>query len=394
MAFDFDAAVERRGTHSKKWDQIAAATGVAAADGIPMWIADMDFPAPPPVRASLAAAVAHGVFGYFGEPASWRDAVAGWALRRHGWEIDTRWITPSGGVCGAMGIAIRAFSEPGEGVALFPPLYTGFSGMVRATGRRIVEAPLAQMQGRFAMDLEALARDLPEDVRIVMLCNPHNPGGTVWTPAEIRALAEFCAERGLVLVSDEVWRDLVYPEARFTPAALAAPDCADRIVTLSAPSKTFNTAGLRCAEVVISDEELRRRYRREAHGSEATAVNSLGFIAAEAAYAGGASWLDALLPYLAANRDRFAAGVAEAIPGARPMALQSTYLAWVDFAGTGLAQDEAMRRLRDVARIGVNEGPSFGPGGERCARFNFACPRATLDAALDRLAAAFADLRG
>ena len=394
MAFDFDAAVERRGTHSSKWDGLKAATGVDPADGIAMWVADMDFPAPPPVRARLAAAVEHGVFGYYGDDASWRAAACGWARARHGWDVDPDWLTPSPGVCAALAFAVQAYSAPGEAVAMFAPVYHQFAKVTRAAGRRAVEIPLAQVQGRFAMDLDAAAAALPADARLVLLCNPHNPGGTVWTPDELRALAAFCAERDLVLVSDEIWRDLVYPGAAHSVTALAAPDCAHRIVTCSAPSKTFNIAGGSCAEVAIPDPELRRRYRAAANAAHGLGSNMFGYLAAEAAYEGGGPWLEALLPYLAGNRDRFHAGLAEAVPGARPMALQSTYLSWVEFSGTGLPQDEVMRRLRDVAKIGVNEGATFGPGGERCARFNFACPRATVEAALDRLSAAFSDLKG
>ncbi len=393
MDFDFDAAVERRGTHAKKWDEMARNTGVEAPDGLPMWVADMDFRAPPEVRARLAAAVEHGVFGYFGDPAAWRAAVSDWALRRHGWAVEPDWITPAGGVCAAIGLVIEAFSEPGEGVVLFGPVYTGFWGMIRATGRRAVEAPLALRQGRYAMDLEALARELPPDARVVLLCNPHNPGGTVWTPEELRALASFCAERGLILIADEVWRDLVHTPAQFTPTMRAAPDCAASIITLSAPSKTFNIAGLRCAETVIADPETRRRYRKRAHATEATQLSGPSFLAAQAAYEEGGPWLEALSRYLAANIATFDAGLAEAIPGARPMPLQSTYLAWVDFTETGLPHEEVRRRVRDVARIGVNDGPHYGSGGEGRLRFNLACPRAAVGAALERLAGAFADLR-
>jgi cystathionine beta-lyase len=345
------------------------------------------------VRARLAALIEHGVFGYHAAEPDWKAAAAGWSARRHGWQVDPDWITPSAGVCAAIGIAAQAFSEPGEGVVLFPPVYHMFAHMIRAAGRRPVESPLVLRQGRYEMDLERLAAELPDDARIVLLCSPHNPGGRVWTPQELRALVEFCAERRLVLLSDEIWRDLVFDRARFTPTALAAPDATPRLVTFVAPSKTFNLAGGQLAEVVIADPALRARYRAVAAASHGMSGALFGTVAAIAAYRDGGPWLDALLAYLQDNRDHFRAGVEKAVPGARAMALQATYLAWVDFSGTGLTATEVARRLSEDARIGVNAGPSFGSGGESWARFNLGCPRATVDAALGRLSEAFGDLR-
>jgi cystathionine beta-lyase len=310
--------------------------------------------------------------------------------RRHGWTIDPDWITPSAGVCAALSIAIQAFSEPGEGVVIFSPVYHMFAHIVRATGRRVVSSPLRETQGRYEMDLEALGAALPADARVMLLCSPHNPGGRVWTADELRAVADFCADRGLILISDEVWHDLVYPEARHTVTAVAAPHVADRLITCAAPSKTFNLAGGQCAEVIVSDPDLRRRYRAAADATHGMSLPLFGALATEAAYDHGEPWLGALLGYLAANRDRFAAGLAQAVPGARVMPMDATYLAWVDFAGTDLDDAEIARRLREDARIGTNAGPSFGPGGERRARFNLACPRATVETALERLGEAFA----
>jgi cystathionine beta-lyase len=393
MAVDFDRVIERRGTHSNKWDAMEARTGVKPADGVPMWVADMDFAAPEPVRARLAAQVEQGVFGYYGDDASWRAAIAGWMAARHGWEVDPDWITPSPGICAALDYCMHAFSEPGDGVVVFAPVYHAFGAVVRNNRRVLIESPLTYEQGRARMDLETLGRTLPERAKLVFLCSPHNPGGWVWAPEELRALAAFCAERGLILVADEIWHDLVYPHARHTVTATAAPEAAERLITLCAPSKTFNLAGGQVGQAIISDPELRRRYREAAVAAHGTHTNLFGMLAAEAAYAEGAPWLEALLPYLAANIDRFHAGVVEAIPGARPTPLDATYLSWIDFSGVDLPAEEVTRRIRDAARIGVNAGPSFGVGGERFARFNLACPRPTLETALSRLADAFADLR-
>jgi len=393
MLPDFDAVIERRNTHSSKWDGMATHTGVTAPDGLAMWTADMDFMAPEPVRQRLSAAVARGIFGYYGADATWRAAACGWTARRHGWTVEPDWISPSGGVCAALGVCCQAFSEPGDGVVIFAPVYHAFARMIRANRRVVIAAPLVETQGRYAMDLDALGENLPATARIVFLCSPHNPGGTVWTRDELKALADFCVARGLVLVSDEVWRDLVYPGARHTPTALAAPEASAALVTCAAPSKTFNLAGGKLSEVIIEDAALRARYRAAAAATNDMEMPLMGALAAEAAYDQGQPWLDALIPYLAANRDLFAAGLAVAAPGARVMDMAATYLAWTDFTGTGLPEADVARRLRDVARIGVSAGPSFGHGGEGRARFNLACPRSVVAQALERIADAFADLR-
>lgn len=392
MPFDFDRVIDRSGRHANKLEAMEARTGVAPGDGLSMWVADMDFMAPEPVRRRLAEVVEHGVFGYYGGDETWREAIRAWTARRHGWEIDPDWITPSAGVCAGIGIACHAFSEPGEGVVVFPPVYHAFGTMIRAAGRRVVDSPLVEENGRARMDLDALARALPDDARIAILCSPHNPGGMIWEPEELRAVAAFCAERGLVLISDEIWRDLVYDGRKHAPTALAAPDATGGLVTMTAPSKTFNLAGGATAEVIIADPELRRRYRAAAAASHGMSLSLFGAVAAEAAYAEGEPWLEALLPYLQANRDRFERGLAERVPGARMTRMSATYLAWVDFSGAGLDEAEIARRIREVARIGANPGPSFGVGGERHARFNLACPRSVVEAAVDRLAEAFGDL--
>jgi cystathionine beta-lyase len=252
-----------------------------------------------------------------------------------------------------------------------------------------VDSPLIERQGRYEMDLETLGRDLPADARIVILCSPHNPGGRLWEPAELKALGQFCAERDLILIADEVWHDLVLPGGIHPITAKVCPEIADRLITCAAPSKTFNLAGGSTAEVIIADAALRERYRKAADASHGLSTNLFGMLAAEEAYLTGAPWLDALLDYLVRNRDMFAAGLAQMVPGARMMAMPSTYLAWVDFAGTGLDRPEIERRLRDVARIGVNYGPSFGVGGETWARFNLACPASTVETSVARLGEAF-----
>lgn len=389
MAFDFDTVIDRRGTHSVKWDGMAGRMGLDAADQIPMWVADMDFPAPPAVNAAIQGLVEHSIHGYYGDDSSMRDAVCGWYRTRHDYEIDPDTLGFVHGLVAGIGFAIQAFTEPGDGVVVFSPVYHMFGNTVRAAGRTLIESELKQVQGRYEMDFEQLARDLPDNARMVLFCSPHNPGGRVWSQAEITALADFCAERDLILVSDEIHNDLVFSGAKHIVTANAAPQIADRLVTLIAPTKTFNIAGTLTGCVVIPDAGLRKKFNDAKAACGSGAVNRFGMVGAEAAYRHGADWLDTLVPYLEANRDHLDAAVAEHLPGVRSMKLQATYLAWLDFSGLDRDMAEITRMVEHDARIAVNKGPAFGQGGACWLRFNFACPRATLDQAIVRLSEVF-----
>ncbi|HKK36535.1 MAG TPA: MalY/PatB family protein [Paracoccaceae bacterium] len=390
--FDFDEIVDRRGSRCAKWDKMEALYGVSPDDGIAMWVADMDFKAPPSVREALQRTVDHGVFGYFGDDSAYKAAIQAWMKARHGWEVDPAWLSTTHGLVSGTALSVQAFSEPGDGVILFTPVYHAFHKVLNANRRRIVQSELVEREGRYEMDLEALAARLDGSERMVILCSPHNPGGRVWDVAELRALAEFCAEHDLILVSDEIHADLVMPGApRHTVANLAAPEHVDRIVTLAASTKTFNIAGAMTGGVYIQDPSLRARFQA-VHLSVGASPNAMGMIMATAAYEGGAPWLDALIPYLDANRRAFDAAV-NAIPGVRSMPLEATYLAWVDFSGTGMSAEEFTRRVEKGARIAVNRGPTFGKGGETWLRFNLATPRSRVEEAGARLQEAFSDLQ-
>ena len=387
--FDFDEVIDRHGTHSQKWDEMHR-YGVPMDSGIPLWVADMDFRAAPPINAALQRMVDHGVHGYYGDDSSFRAAMAGWMKRRHDWDIEPVWALQTHGLVNALAIIIQACSEPGEGVIVFSPVYHAFARIIKANDRRMVESPLKVETNRFFMDLEALEASLAGDERLLFLCSPHNPGGRVWSADELRAVADLCARHDIVLVSDEVHHDLVMPGHQHHITATVAPDIADRLITLVATSKTFNIAGIETGSMLISDPELRQRVAR-ARAAMSISNNRFGMIMAEAAYEGGDEWLDALLTYLDGNRqlvnDRIAA-----IPGVSVMNLEATYLAWVDFAGTGMSRADFTRRLTD-AGLAVSEGHTFGPEGELCMRFNIACRRALLTEAMERLAAAFSDLQ-
>jgi len=389
--FDFDEIIDRRGTHCLKWDGMASRCGVTEADGIPMWVADMDFRAPPAVTEALEEVVARGVFGYHGDDFEYRAAIAGWMGRRHGWEVDPAAILTAHGLVAAVGHCLEAFTAPGEAVVLFTPVYHAFARIIAANGREVVESPLALEDGRYRMDLDALGAGLTGRERMVILCSPHNPGGRIWDREELAALAAFCAERGLILVSDEVHHDIILTDTRHVPLPLAAPGHMDRIVMLTAGSKCFNLAGGMTGNIIAPDPTLRARLKGRLAASSVSA-NMFGLAMATAAYSGADAWMDALCGYLAGNAQVFDEGVA-AIPGVRPMPLDSTYLAWVDFAGTGMERDEFTRRVQRDARIAVNLGPTFGAGGETFLRFNIGTRRALVVEAVERLQEAFSDLQ-
>lgn len=401
MQFDFDRVIDLRNTHSAKWDRIAAGTkwrqprpddGPDAADAIPMWVADMDFEAPPAAIDALRREADRGVLGYYDTNASWYEALAGWLDRRHGWRPDPSWMSLAPGVVSAIGLVLQALTEPGDEVVVFSPAYHAFRYIIEANGRVILNVPMKLEQGRHRIDMQRLADTLTPRGKVVILCSPHNPGGRVWEEDEIRAVADFCVERGLYLVSDEIHGDLVYPGAKHVPTHLAAPQIANRLITTAAVTKTFNLAGAHVGAVIASNPEIKKKIDARISASGLVSQGRFGVIVTEAAMRGGDAWLDALIPYLRANRDRLAEGIARTIPGARAMHLEATYLGWVDFSGTGLEMEDYMERITKRARIGVSPGPQFGPGGEQWIRFNFAMRRALLDEALDRLAEAFSDL--
>ena len=389
---DFDTPINRFGTHSVKWDSMEASFGVPAKDGIAMWVADMDFHPPHCVQVALEKMLAHGIYGYYGDDAEYRDAIRWWMANRHGWQVERDAIFTTHGLVHGTAMSIDAFTQPGDHVVLTTPVYHAFARVIKSAGRHVTECALAMVQGRYEMDFAAWDSVLTGKETMMILCSPHNPGGRVWSAQELRGVADFCKRHDLILVSDEIHHDLVMPGQKHTVMANAAPDIADRLVMMTSTTKTFNIAGAHSGNVIIADPVLRERFadRMNAMGISA---NSFGLFMATAAYSPeGAAWLDALNEYLDGNRKVFDAAI-NAIPGLRSMDLDATYLAWVDFSGTGMAQSEFIGRVEKQAKIAANHGASFGLGGDSFLRFNLACPRAQVVEAVKRLQAAFADLQ-
>lgn len=387
----FDQAPDRRNTHCVKWDSMQAIYGVSPDDGISMWVADMEFAAAACIQAAVQNMVDHGVYGYFGDDSQYKAAIQWWMETRHGWHIDPSWIFTTHGLVNGTAMCVDAFTKPGDGIVLFTPVYHAFARVIEAAERHVIECEMVNNQGRYEMDFSAYDGQMTGNERMVILCSPHNPGGRVWTAAELRAVAAFAKRHELILVSDEIHHDLTMPGQTHIPMS-HIEGITDRLVMMTATTKTFNIAGSHSGNVIIEDPDLRARFGRRM-AALGLSANSFGLFMATAAYSPeGAVWVDSLRSYLDKNRRIFDAGV-NTIPGLSSMNLDATYLAWVDFTNTGMTREEFTARVENKAKIAANHGPTFGKGGETFLRFNLGAPRAQIDDAVARLQSAFSDLQ-
>ena len=388
----FDTPISRAGSHCSKWDMLEPLYGLTPDEGLAMWVADMEFKPPQVVQDALQKMLDHGVYGYFGDDRKYLDAVRWWMANRHGWDVAPEWIFTTHGLVNGTALCIHAFTKPGDAVVLMTPVYHAFARIIKAAGREVTECPLVLEDGSARMDFAAWEKLLTGREKMLILCSPHNPGGRAWTADELRAVADFCVRHDLLLVSDEIHHDLVYPGQKHMVMAKAAPQIADRLVMMTATTKTFNIAGAHIGNVIIADSALRKTFANTINAM-GISPNSFGMHMATAAYSPeGAAWVDALMRYLDGNRKLFDEGIAK-VPGLRSTPLQATYLAWVDFSGTGMSPEEFIERVQKVAKIATNYGASFGQGGESYLRFNLACPRAQVVEAVARLERAFSDLQ-
>ncbi|GAB4269417.1 MAG: pyridoxal phosphate-dependent aminotransferase [Pararhodobacter sp.] len=389
---NFDEIIDRRGTHSAKWDKMQSLFGVSPDDGIAMWVADMDFRPPQAAQDALKRMLDHGLYGYFGDDAAYLSSIQWWMKTRHDWDIEPAHVFTTHGLVNGTALCVHTWSAPGDEVILFTPVYHAFARVIRAAGRVVLECPLVEVDGRMTMDFAAYDGLITDRTKMIVFCSPHNPGGQVWTEEEIRGVADFAKRHDLIVVSDEIHHDLIMPGHTHRVMANVVPEIADRLVMMTASTKTFNLAGMHTGNVIIADEVLRKQFGQTMMGLGISA-NSFGMFMVPAVYSPeGAEWVDALMAYLDGNRQLFEAGVAQ-IPGTRITPLQATYLEWVDFAGTGMDAEEITRRIQSDARIAPNHGADFGKGGESFMRFNIATPRAVVAEAVERLQAAFSDLQ-
>ena len=389
--YDFDRLTDRYGTNSLKYD-FAVERGYPA-DVLPLWVADMDFPAPEPVLDALRRAVDHGIFGYSDVKADYYEAAAAWFAERLSWRPRPEWLVRTPGVVFAAAMAVRGLTEPGDGVLIQPPVYYPFYSVIRDNDRRIVENELIYRDGRYTIDFEDFERKLVEEkVRLFLLCSPHNPVGRVWTLEELRRLGGLCQKHGVWVVSDEIHCDFTYPGHPHHIFPKAVPELADRTVVCTAPSKTFNLAGLQASNIWIPGEEARRRFVREINRCGYSQLNGLGLVACKAAYTEGAEWLEQCWAYLRGNLDFLREFLAARIPQIRLVEPEGTYFAWLDCSGLGLSREALNNLVIREARLWLDAGHIFGVSGSQFQRVVLACPRATLRQALERLEQAVARL--
>ena len=389
---NFDRLIDRRNTFSNKWDRMEQVYGVPSDGGLPMWVADTDFQAPPVVLDKMQQLTDHGVFGYVNLTEEYHGAIAWWMQTRHGWTVNPDWIFTTTGLVNGVAMCLDTYTKPDDGIILFTPVYHAFAKAINAAGRRVVECPLVNNAGRYEMDFAAYDAQMTGAERMVILCSPHNPGGRVWTRDELQGVVDFCKRHDLILLSDEIHHDLVFQGHSHIPMANVDPSFNDRLLMLTAPSKTFNVAGLHTGNVIIPGDDMRAKFAARM-AALSLAGNSVGQIVATAAYSPeGAEWVDDLMIYLEGNRQMFDATIAD-IPGLTSMPLESTFLSWVDFSATGMERAEFTQRVEQVAKIAVNHGTSFGTGGEMFLRFNLGTQRSRIEDACTRLRGAFADLQ-
>lgn len=381
MKYDFDELIDRRGTDCVKWDSEPA--GV-----LPMWVADMDFKTAPCITEALKKRVEQGIFGYTRVPESYYDAVTGWFADRHGWHIERDRIIYTSGVVPALSAIIKAETRPGDKVILQTPVYNCFFSSVRNNGCIIAENRLLRRGDTYEMDFDDLELKASDPaVRLMLLCNPHNPCGRVWRRDELKRVAEICARHGVTVVSDEIHCELVMPGYEYVPFASLSPETERMSVTCLSPSKAFNIAGLQIANIVCSDPDRRARIDRAINDNEVCDVNPFGVVALQEAYRHGADWLDQLNVYLHGNYEYMIDFCRRELPRYPVMKLEGTYLAWMDVSALGIPVAILEQRLVDDARLRLNAGTMYGEAGEGYMRWNLACPRARLADGLARFAA-------
>ncbi len=385
MPFDFDRVIERHGTDSLKYD-FAVKRGLPE-DVLPLWVADMDFPAPPSVVDALVERSLHGIFGYSDAAGpDYFDTLAAWYASRFEWLLQPDWLVKTPGVVFALFSAIRALTREGESVLIQEPVYPPFRDAALTCRRNLVVSPLVYEDGRYGLDLVDFERKIIESkVRLFILCSPHNPVGRVWTEAELIGMGDICVRHDVRVIADEIHHDLVMPGHRHRIFASLKPAFADHTITCTAPSKTFNLAGLQISNLLIPNPALRQDFTSEMRRTGYSHPNAMGLVACQAAYSSGGPWLDELLVYLAGNFAHLKSFLAEHLPLVRPVEMEGTYLAWLDFRRLGLSDPELKRRIVELGRLWFNDGRDFGLGGAGFKRINLACPRATLDEALVRL---------
>lgn len=382
--FNFHQKINRENTASVKWGMTKQVFGTT--DVLPMWVADMDFQPPEEVKKALEERLDHGIFGYTYAPDSTAEAIGQWLLNRHGWKIENDWILYSTGVVPSIATAIQAFTEKNDKVMLQSPVYTPFFEMIKKNGRTVVNSPLKLEDGRYEIDFADFESKLKEGgVKLFLLCNPHNPGGRMWTEEELRQIGELCLKYDCTILSDEIHSDLIFKGNKHIPIASLDERFADITVTCIAPTKTWNLAGIQASAAIISNEQLKKAFQEEQGKQGFFTLSAFGIIGMEAAYRHGEKWLDGLMDYLEENKTTAAKFIKKELPGISMVEPDSTYLLWLDCRALGLSDAELRNRLLEKGKLALEPGPKYGPGGEGFVRMNIACPHEVLVDGLERL---------
>lgn len=380
MGYNFDEIVNRKGTHSIKWD--AAPSG----DVLPLWVADMDFKTAPVIAEALLERVQHGVFGYTGTPPDFYTAIVNWWKKRHGFTLQNHWIIPTAGVIPALSVIIRAFTAKGDKVILQPPVYNHFYITLKNCGCGILENELQYTDGGYVVDFEGLERKAAApDIKLLVISNPHNPAGRVWTAAELRRIGDICLKHSVVVISDEIHSDLVYNEFYHVPFASLGTAYSNNSITLSSPSKTFNLAGLQVGYLFTENDGFKKRLQQLFTLQEMELLSPFAVTALIAAYDKGEAWLEALKGYLYGNYSYLKTFIETHLPQLRVVPLQATYLAWLDCSELAMCSDTVAALLLHEQKVWVNSGTMYGSAGEGFLRINIACPRMLLAEGLNRI---------
>jgi cysteine-S-conjugate beta-lyase len=390
MNFDFDQLIERKGSSCIKWDGMQKFLG--AGEALPMWVADMDFLTPGYITEAIIKKARHGVFGYPLREESYFTSLMDWLQRRHQWKIERDWISFCPGVVPAVNIAVLAFTEPGDKIIVQPPVYFPFFTAVTDHNRSLVYNHLRMQNGRLYMDFENLETLAKDGARMLILSNPHNPGGSVWTKDELTKMAEICLKYNILIISDEIHCDLIYKPFKHTPVAGISNEISLQTITTVAPSKTFNLSGFSTASVIIENDSLRRKFNTTLDHLHIGGGNIFGNIASEEAYTHGDIYVDELMAYLAKNVETLEKFVRENLPEIKVIRPESTFLVWLDCTEMGMNDKDLNEFFLHKAKVGFNPGIMFGPGGNGFMRMNIGCPTLTLIQGLMRIREAFAEI--
>lgn len=383
MKYNFNEVVDRKGSDSKKWNHMEEHFGTN--DILPLWVADMDFKSADEIIYALKERVDHGIFGYTWGQDSTYDALINWAKKRYNWDIKKEWIMFTPGVVTGFNIGVRELVNEGEKVLIQPPVYPPFYRVMENNNRIVNENPLINNGKRFEIDYEDLEKKIDEDTKLTILCNPHNPVGRVWTKEELTKFGEVCIEKDLIIISDEIHSDFILKGHNHTPIASISKELEQRTITLMAPSKTFNIAGLATSVAIIPNEELRKTYEKAIEAMEIGGVTVFGALGFEIAYNHGEEWLDELLVYLEDNINYTIDFINKEIPEIKLNRPDGTYLLWLDFTDLNKSTDEINDALINIGKVGLNDGRSYGRGGDGFFRLNIGCPRSVLEEGLRRI---------